>query len=206
MLLERPSTLVYVSIAFILYKLLTRIITDRLTNKFDFYQPVEQAGLQKGYSTIDHLQVIHMLIEKTTEYSIPLYMAFVDYEKAFDSIETWAILAALNKARIDSRYTSLVQHIYENAMFHVNIGDEMIKEKIPIKRGVRQGDTISPKLFTLALEGVFKNMSWDEKGINIDSTYLNHLRFADDIVLISSDPEELKVMIGQLYEKSMRVG
>ena len=82
----------------------------------------------------------------------------------------------------------------------------MITEKIPIKRGVRQGDTISPKLFTLALEGVFKNMSWDEKGINIDSTYLNHLRFADDIVLISSDPEELKVMIGQLYEKSMRVG
>ena len=64
-----------------------------------------------------------MLIEKTTEYSIPLYMAFVDYEKAFDSIESWAILAALNKARIDSRYTSLVQHIYENATFHVNIGD-----------------------------------------------------------------------------------
>lgn len=71
----------------IFYKLLTRIITD-LINKFDFYQPVEQAGFRRGYSTVDHLQLMHMLIEKTTEYNIPLHLAFVDYQKAFDSVET----------------------------------------------------------------------------------------------------------------------
>ena len=40
----------------------------------------------------------------------------------------------------------------------------------------------------------------------IDGTYLNHLRFTDDIVLISSDPKGLKFMLGQLHEKSVRVG
>ena len=48
-------------------------------------------------------------------------------------------------------------------------------------------------------------MSWEEKTINMDGIYLNDLRFRDDIVLISSDPKELKVMLGQLYEKSVRV-
>jgi len=51
---------------------------------------------------------------------------------------------------------------------------------------VRQGDTISPKLFTLASENIFKTMSWEDKGINVKGTPLNHLRFADDIVLIAT--------------------
>lgn len=34
--------------------------------------------------------------------------------------------------------------------------------------GVRQGDTSSPKLFTLALEDVFGRLTWDQKGINVD--------------------------------------
>lgn len=38
------------------YKLLTKILTNRLTSKIDGYQLEEQAGLRKGYSTIDHLQ------------------------------------------------------------------------------------------------------------------------------------------------------
>ena len=55
-----------------LYKLFTRIITNRITAKLDSYQPPEQAGFRKGYSTIDHLQTIKSVIEKTTEYNIPI--------------------------------------------------------------------------------------------------------------------------------------
>lgn len=136
-----------------------------MTNKFDFYQPVEQAEFRRGYSTTDHLQVIHMIIGKAVEYNIPLHLAFVDYQKAFDSIEIWAILAAMDNARIDSRYSKLIQHIYANATLRIKIEDDMETEKIPIERGVRQGDTISSKLFTLALEDVFKSLLWDKKDL-----------------------------------------
>lgn len=51
-----------------LYKLFTRIINNRLTTKLDSYQPVEQAGFRKGFSTADHLQTFKTVIEKTTEY------------------------------------------------------------------------------------------------------------------------------------------
>jgi len=148
-----------ISLLSTLYKVMTKIITKRLTNKFDFFQPVEQAGFRKGYSTIDHLQVIRTLVEKCTEYNIPLMMAFVDFQKAFDSVETWAFLDAMDLARVDSRYSNLIKYIYNQATLEVKINDDMNTEKIQVKRGVRQGDTISPKLFTLALEYAFKELS-----------------------------------------------
>ena len=70
-----------------IYKLFTKILTNRLTDTLDENQPREQAGFRSGYSTIDHLHTINQLIEKTLEYNKPLCLAFVDYEKAFDSRE-----------------------------------------------------------------------------------------------------------------------
>ena len=120
-----------------LYKLFTRIINNRLSTKLDSYQPIEQAGFRKGFSTIDHLQTIKTVIEKTTEYNIPLHLAFVDYQKAFDSIETWSFLAAMEDARIDSRYYSIIKNIYDSATFQVKLDDDLKTEKIPLVKGVR---------------------------------------------------------------------
>ncbi|CAG9834357.1 unnamed protein product [Diabrotica balteata] len=50
-----------------MYKLFMRVITNRLTSKLDSYQPVKQAGFQKGYSTADHLLTVRTLIEKANE-------------------------------------------------------------------------------------------------------------------------------------------
>lgn len=146
------------------------------------------------------------MIEKTSEYNIPIHMAFIDFQKAFDSIEIWQILMSMDNARMDSRYTTLIRNIYQNASFHIKIDEGTKTNNIQIKRGVRQGDTISPKLFTLALEDVFKRLPWEKKGIKIDGTYLSHLRFADDIVLISEDIAEIESMLQELSRESGRVG
>ena len=68
-----------------MYKLFTKIITTRLEKKLDEHQPREQAGFRSNYSTTDHINAINQLKEKCREYNIPLCVAFVDYEKAFDS-------------------------------------------------------------------------------------------------------------------------
>ncbi|MBF2463452.1 reverse transcriptase family protein [Listeria welshimeri] len=139
------------------YKLFSRVVTNRLAIKLDEYQPPEQAGFRKGYSTIDHIHTVRQIIQKTEEYNQPLCMAFVDYEKAFDSIETWAVLESLQRCQIDWRYIEVMRCLYNAATMTVQIQDQRTRP-IRLHRGVRQGDVISPKLFTNAMEDVFKTL------------------------------------------------
>ena len=83
-------------------------------------------------------------------------------------------------------------------------------EKIRIKRGVRQGDTISPKLFTATLESIFRRLNWENKGVKIDGEFPSNLRFADDVFLCTETPQEtpqeLQQMLQELSDESRRMG
>ncbi|XP_062528975.1 citron rho-interacting kinase isoform X4 [Bombyx mori] len=187
------------------YKLFSRVITKRLERRFDDFQPTEQAGFRKGYSTIDHIHTLRQIVQKTEEYNRPLCLAFVDYEKAFDSVETWAVLRSLQRCRIDHRYIEVLKCLYNNATMSVRVQEHCTKE-IPVKRGVRQGDVISPKLFITALEDSFKLLEWQGLGININGEYITHLRFADDIVVMAESLKDLRRMLGDLSRVSQQVG
>lgn len=65
---------------------------------------------------------------------------------------------------------------------------------------------MSPKLFTAVLEGIFRQLSWNNYGLNINGERLSHLRFADDIVLFAETREQLQVMILDLERESRKVG
>uniref|UniRef100_A0A0K0DBI8 Reverse transcriptase domain-containing protein n=1 Tax=Angiostrongylus cantonensis TaxID=6313 RepID=A0A0K0DBI8_ANGCA len=66
---------------------------------------------------------------------------------------------------------------------------------VDVKRGVRQGDTISPKLFAVILHNVMRTLEWDNMGVKIDGRQIHHLRFADDIVLITPDISQAERML-----------
>lgn len=53
----------------------------------------------------------------------------------FDSIQTWAFMATLDDARIDSRYTTTIRDIYRYDSFHTKIGEETKIEKICLETG-----------------------------------------------------------------------
>ena len=65
---------------------------------------------------------------------------------------------------------------------------------------------MSPKLFIAVLEQIFRSLTWNKIGLNIHGQYLSHLRFADDLVLLSEDPNELQYMLETLNEASKQVG
>ncbi|XP_026319423.1 uncharacterized protein LOC113229944 [Hyposmocoma kahamanoa] len=78
-------------------------------------------------------------------------MAFVDYEKAFDSIKHWAVFHALHRCHIDSRYVDVPRELYRSATLQVRVHD--LTNPVPIRRG---------------LEDVVKTLKWDNRGININ--------------------------------------
>lgn len=100
-----------------------------------------------------------MLTEKYEEYNQPLHICVVDFHKAFDTLELWAILKILRDAQIYFRYTNLIENMNRKL------------NRSPVKREVRQGDTMSPKLFTLAPENAFKQLDFGRKGVNMTGTF-----------------------------------
>ena len=72
---------------------------------------------------------------------------------------------------------------------------------------MRQGDPISPKLFSSLLEDIFRNLSRKRKhGIKPDGHRLTNLRFADDVVLFARNHEELQEMLQDLSNCSKNAG
>ena len=98
-----------------IYKVLTKVLTIRLEKTLAENQPREQAGFRSGYSTTYHTHVVNQLKEKCREYNIPLSIAFVDYKKASDSMQTQAILTSLQEQGIEYVYIELLKEIYTNS-------------------------------------------------------------------------------------------
>ncbi|PIO63209.1 hypothetical protein TELCIR_15202, partial [Teladorsagia circumcincta] len=103
------------------------------------------------------------------EHHMPLVLTFVDYEKAFDSVETNAILSALVDQGVESSYVNILADCYRHCSTTLQLFDRPLT--IPIEKGVRQGDTISPKLFTAAFQWIMKSLDWDERGIRVDGKF-----------------------------------
>ena len=106
---------------------------------------------------------------------------------------------------INSNYIKLIRNIYTNASARMYI-DGQTSESFHIGKGVRQGDPISPKLFTAALQEVFRNIDLCETGIMIDGKELTDLRFADDIAFIADNITSLNDQLNRLHHENKKIG
>lgn len=187
-----------------IYKVFAKVILGRIAQHLDETQPIEQAGFRKNYSTIDHIHTIKQILEKYNEYHKPIYITFIDYSKAFDSLNHNYIWSTLEKQGVDDSYINIVKNIYNISKGSIKL--ETTGNSFPINRGVRQGDPLSPNLFTAVLENIFKSLDWDGYGLNINGCRLNHLRFADDLILLEEDTSKIQEMVKSLAEESKKVG
>lgn len=176
----------------------------RLTNILDEHQPKEQAGFRSDFITIDHIHVLRQILQKYKEYNKIYYLGFVDFNKAFDSLEHYYIWESLERQGVHDKYIRLLKIIYDKSIAQVKT--ELTGDEFAIERGVRQGDPISPKLFSAVLEMIFRKMDWDNFGLNINGEKLNHLRFADDLILFAECPKILEKMLQQLSDESANAG
>ena len=186
------------------YKLFTRLLQKRMEIVLDENQPRDQAGFRKKFSTTDHIYTLNQVIEKTNEYNLPLCVGFIGYEKAFDSVKHFAIIEALRTININETYVQILENIYHHATARIHI-DNLVSEEFKIKRGVRQADPISPKLFTAAIEEIFKKANLNH-GIKIDGETLTNLRFADDVALMTEDTTQMEEQLNTLNSISKEVG
>ena len=196
----------------ILYKLFAVMLQKRLAPTLDAALTREQAGFRKNFSTVDHLHTLVQIQEKTHEWQIPLWTCFIDFEKAFDSIEHDAIWAALKRQGVADGYIELLQRLYAGQTSQVSV-DSMLSQKFSVQRGTKQGDPLSTLLFNAVLEDAFRDVRprWARRKYGLEMsigtpTYLSSLCFADDVVLVACSSRHLQEMITDLKKATLARG
>ena len=185
-------------------KVLLKIIIERNSKLLEDVVSETQSGFRIKIGTREGIFNARSVIEATLEIHGKLYVCFIDYKKAFDRVYHHIIMEVLKKHGVDDKDRRIIQNLYYQQTASVQFGDEQ-SESFPIKRGVRQGCVLSPKLFNAYTEEIFgKNENL--KGVVIGGMSIKDLRFADDTLLIAESEEELQKLVTQVEENSKEYG
>ena len=127
------------------------MVHQRLKNNVDFEQSDDQYGFRPKRQITDVFAILENLIGKSNEWNLPLWMASLDLNKAFDRIELGPLFNALRLQNTPESYVQLLALLYRNQTGSMN-GSRLFR----IQRGVKQGDVISPMLFNAGIEIAFR--------------------------------------------------
>ena len=119
-------------------------------------------------------------------------MCFNDYKKALESMNHSQLWNTLRMIDIPEHITILIKSLYEGqeAKVRTHYGEP---EWFKVNKGVRQGCTLSPFLFNLYYEQIMRIAGLEVIGIivNIGGKIINNLRYADDVMIIAEDLNDL---------------
>ena len=134
-------------------KVLERVVESLIRQRVEIDEM--QCGFMSGRGTTDARFIVRQLQEKHLTAYKPLYMAFVDLEKAFDRVPRDVIWWAMRKLGIDEWLVRLVQSMYTDVRSRVRVGNGY-SEKFGVAVGVHQGSVLSPLLFIIVLEALYR--------------------------------------------------
>ena len=86
------------------------IIGNRITDDLYSSFPKSQAAYQPGRGTIEQIVALSQMIEKSIEFNKPMYMIFIDFTKAFDSIKLDKLWSILDGTSLNKNYIKLLKN------------------------------------------------------------------------------------------------
>ena len=185
-------------------KIILRIIAERNRRIFEREAGKTQSGFMKGKGTREGIFSLRIITEKMLEKHKKVYMCYIDYKKAFDRVYHALLMEVLSRNEIDEKDLKLIRNLYWQQTASIQT-DEGQSSSFPIKRGVRQGCVLSPPLFNVYTNEIFKE-SDELPGIKLLGEYINNLRYADDTVLLAESEEELQKLVDAVKEGSLKFG
>ena len=124
----------------------------------------------------------------------------VDISKAFDTVPHVALKSCLARKGVPAPIVDLIDDTYNNCKTNIKTKDG-ISVEISIRRGVKQGDPLSPLLLNLCLEPLLETIEEQTGGINVsENRKVLVLAFALDIVLLGADAREAQYQVDVLID------
>ena len=202
---ENPNNYRGISLLSTISKCFTAILNRRLYDWLEKENKIKenQAGFRKKYSTIDHVFTLHAIVQsQLNKKGRKLYVAFVDFKKAFDNVNHSKLLEVLYGEGVNGKFYNIIKSMYEKLMSCVRTGNQMSRS-FKCTKGVRQGCVLSPTLFSVFINQLAVHISeFGKNGIQLlpGLIELFVLLFADDITLISSTPVGLQHQLNLLNQ------
>ena len=185
-------------------KIFLKVIQARIGTKIDNEVGPTQFGFRPGSGTREGIFCYNILAQKHLEVDRDLYTCFIDYSKAFDKVHHDQLIACLEKIGVDGRDIRIIANLYWHQKAAIRIQNQL-SPFTSIQRGVRQGCVLSPYLFNIYTEFIFRECE-HLPGINIHGTNINNLRYADDTALITDNQDNLQNLVTKVKEESGKAG
>ena len=157
--------------------------------------PDEQNGFRSSRSCEDHIFTLTSVIKNRIAEKKQTFCAFIDLEKAFDWLNRDLLLYKLIEHNIDGNMYRAIKSLLSNTSSCVRINNELQSNWFINNQGVRQGDSISPTLFSLFINDLAKTIKEEGPKLKIGNILMNILLFADDMVLIAENENDLQKLL-----------
>ena len=192
-----------------MWKLLTGVIADQIHAHLDQEKllPEEQKGCRKGSrGTNDLVYIDRAVIKEVKSRNKNLAMAWIDYKKAYDTVpHSWIICSDLFGPA--ENINSLLVNSMEKWKVMLYLGNSELVE-VEIKRGIFQGDSLSPLVFVLVLiplSLILRKMKAAYK-FSESKEKINNLLFMDDLKLYSQCEKGLDSLVQTVCVFSEDIG
>ncbi|CAL7932882.1 unnamed protein product [Xylocopa violacea] len=188
---SEPGDFRPIAVSSVITRCFHKILANRLSKKLPF------DDRQRGFRSADGCSENVFLLDMTLRYHHQrfksLFLSSIDIAKAFDSISHRAIVDTLISAGVPTTFVNYVKYVYETGTTRFSCPGWMSPPIRP-SRGVKQGDPLSPILFNLVIDRLFKLLP-NEIGADIDGMRINAAAFADDILFMSSTQRGLQTLL-----------
>ena len=176
------------------FKILTKALSLRIRKVLPSIIHPNQAAYVEGRFMGDAIRVIQDIMEYTNLYNKSGMLLFIDFQKAFDSVEHDFVLKTLETFNFGNNITKWFKLINKNACSCV-INNGISSPFFNVHRGVRQGDPLSPYIFILVIETLANHIrnNVNIKGIKMGKNNIKIALYADDITIMLSDKQSGKM-------------
>jgi hypothetical protein len=187
------------------YKVFTLCLYRKLKMYTDEIIGPYQAGFMQGKSTTDQIFSVRQILERRWEYNQESVHLFVDYLQAYDSVHRPGLWAILEDFGVPRHLVDLLKACYRNPTAKVKV-EAKLSKAFEINSGLRQGCALSPILFNVVMEKIYRAVKDRNEGLVVNGKKINMLAFADDVDLTTEKEEELTTLLPAMIVAGASVG
>lgn len=208
---DNPDNYRGISLLSCVSKVFTGVLNSRLMKWAEMNSVITdaQAGFRRNHSTIDHIFALYACIERQFSRNAKLYVAFVDFYKAFDMISHSTLWMVLSRTGVQGRMLNMLRGMYQCVKSCVRCSGGELTDYFECLQGLKQGCLCSPILFSYFINQLANDIiEGGTHGIQLlpNQIELFLMLFADDLALMSSTVAGLQNQLNLLDESSERLG